>query len=127
MSVRSENPSTENTGKVTDSDFEVDTHQAATLADAGRDYLNRLRGGDMGSLPALLGLAVLFIVFNIAGGFFWITLFLLGGYFFGNIPIVQENFGLVVIGIIVVSVLPPIIEYLNHRRVAARTARAPEP
>ena len=68
-----------------------------------------------------------FIVFNIAGGFFWITLFLLGGYFFGNIPIVQENFGLVVIGIIVVSVLPPIIEYLNHRRVAARTARAPEP
>ena len=63
-----------------------------------------------------------FVVFNVAGGFLWITLFLLGGFFFGNIPIVQENFGLVVIGIIVVSILPPVIEYINHRRLAARRA-----
>ncbi len=67
-----------------------------------------------------------FVVFNVAGAFFWITLFLLGGYFFGNIPIVQDNFGLVVIAIIFVSVLPPIIEYVNHRRVSARAARASE-
>ncbi len=66
MSVRSENTSTEDPGRVTASDFEVDTRQAVTLADAGRDYLNRLRGGDMGSLPALLGLVVLFIVFSSA-------------------------------------------------------------
>jgi membrane-associated protein len=57
-----------------------------------------------------------FIIFNVGGAFLWITIFLLGGFFFGNIPVVQENFGLVVIGIIVVSVLPPLIEYINHRR-----------
>ena len=61
-----------------------------------------------------------FIIFNVGGAFLWITLFLLGGFFFGNIPVVQENFGLVVIGIIVVSVLPPLIEYINHRRRVTR-------
>ncbi len=43
--------------------FDQDTHQAATIGDSARDYLNRLRGGDMGSLPAILGLIFLFIVF----------------------------------------------------------------
>ncbi len=38
--------------------------QALTLGDSARDYLNRLRGGDMGSLPAILGLVVLFVVFS---------------------------------------------------------------
>lgn len=66
-----------------------------------------------------------FVAFNVAGGFIWITLFLFGGYFFGNIPVVEENFGLVVIAIIVVSLLPPVIEYFNHRRLKAR-ARAGE-
>ena len=61
-----------------------------------------------------------FVLFNVGGGFLWITIFLLGGFFFGNIPVVQENFGLVVIGIIVVSVLPPLIEYINHRRRVTR-------
>lgn len=49
---------------VADTDFAADTRQAATLGDAARDYVNRLRGGDMGSLPAILGLVVLFIVFT---------------------------------------------------------------
>ncbi len=44
--------------------FDNDSRQAATIRDSGRDYLNRLRGGDMGSLPAILGLVVLFIVFS---------------------------------------------------------------
>ena len=44
--------------------FDNDNRQAATILDSGRDYLNRLRGGDMGSLPAILGLVVLFIVFS---------------------------------------------------------------
>ena len=51
--------------RVADSDFADDSRQAATLRDAASDYLNRLRGGDMGSLPAILGLIVLFIVFTI--------------------------------------------------------------
>lgn len=44
--------------------FDNDNRQAATIGDAARDYLNRLRGGDMGSLPAILGLVVLFVVFS---------------------------------------------------------------
>ena len=44
--------------------FDNDNRQAATLGDAFHDYLNRLRGGDMGSLPAIFGLVVLFIVFT---------------------------------------------------------------
>ncbi|MDP2775582.1 MAG: ABC transporter permease [Nocardioides sp.] len=59
MTVGSDTPATAAT-----SDFETDTHQAATIADSARDYLNRLRGGDMGSLPAILGLVVLFVVFS---------------------------------------------------------------
>lgn len=49
---------------VADTDFAGDNRQAATLLDAGRDYLSRLRGGDMGSLPAIFGLVVLFLVFT---------------------------------------------------------------
>ena len=49
-----------------DSDFASDSRSAATLGDSVRDYLGRLKGGDVGSLPALLGLVVLFIVFGIA-------------------------------------------------------------
>ncbi|WP_182377484.1 ABC transporter permease [Nocardioides sp. WS12] len=49
-----------------ESDFTGDGHSAATLGDAAREYVNRLRGGDMGSLPALLGLAVLFTVFALS-------------------------------------------------------------
>jgi D-xylose transport system permease protein len=44
--------------------FDNDNVQAATIGDSARDYLNRLRGGDMGSLPAILGLVFLFIVFS---------------------------------------------------------------
>jgi len=47
-------------------DFAGDSRTSATVGDAVRDYLNRLRGGDMGSLPAMLGLAVLFTVFAIS-------------------------------------------------------------
>jgi membrane-associated protein len=47
-----------------------------------------------------------FAAYNVAGGFAWVTVFTWGGYLFGNVPVVKENFGLVTIGIVVVSVLP---------------------
>jgi len=50
--------------KASDSDFSIDSHQATTIGDSVRDYVNRIRGGDMGSLPAILGLVVLFVVFS---------------------------------------------------------------
>lgn len=52
--------------KLADADFAADTHNDETFLDAVRTYLRRVRGGDMGSLPAILGLIVLFIVFGIA-------------------------------------------------------------
>ncbi|HLC97942.1 MAG TPA: DedA family protein [Candidatus Nanoarchaeia archaeon] len=55
-----------------------------------------------------------FLLYNITGGMLWVSLFILAGYFFGNIPFVQENFGLFIIGIIVVSFLPMVIELGKH-------------
>ena len=45
------------------SGFDNDNRQAATIGDAARDYVNRLRGGDMGLLPAILGLVALLVIF----------------------------------------------------------------
>lgn len=49
-----------------DADFAADTRADQTFGDAVRGYLGRVRGGDMGSLPAVLGLIVLFVVFGLA-------------------------------------------------------------
>ncbi len=46
------------------SGFDSDNRQSASIGDSARDYVNRLRGGDMGSLPAILGLIFLFVVFS---------------------------------------------------------------
>jgi membrane-associated protein len=57
-----------------------------------------------------------FIVYNVAGGIAWVMLFIFGGYFFGNIPLVKQNFSLVIFAIIFISVLPGIIEFLRARK-----------
>lgn len=56
-----------------------------------------------------------FIKYNIIGGVIWVFGLTLLGYFFGNMPIVQENFETVVIGIIVISILPMVWEYVNSK------------
>ncbi len=56
-----------------------------------------------------------FISYNLIGGFLWVSLFLFMGNFFGNIPFVKANFEFVIIGIILVSVLPMLVEYLKAR------------
>ena len=45
-----------------------------------------------------------------------VSLFVLAGYFFGNIPVVRDNFSLVILAIIVISVVPVVSEFLRHRR-----------
>ncbi len=57
-----------------------------------------------------------FILFNIIGAFLWTSLFIFGGYFIGNIPLVKENFEIVIMLIIFISVLPMVFEYINSRR-----------
>jgi membrane-associated protein len=59
-----------------------------------------------------------FLAYNVVGGVLWILLFVLGGYFFGNIGVVRRNFTLVIMAIIVISILPGVIEFLRHRRQA---------
>jgi membrane-associated protein len=57
-----------------------------------------------------------FITYNVVGAVLWVGAFVLGGYFFGNIPTVRENFTLVILAIIAISVLPIAIEALRARR-----------
>ena len=57
-----------------------------------------------------------FITYNIAGGIAWVVILVLGGYFFGNIPLIKHNFSLVIVAIIFLSILPGIIEFLRHRK-----------
>jgi len=55
-----------------------------------------------------------FISYNIIGGITWPALFVFGGYYFGNISIVKENFTLVIIAIMSTSFIPPLIELLRN-------------
>lgn len=57
-----------------------------------------------------------FIAYNVVGAVLWVVLFVLGGYFFGNIPTVRDNFTLVILAIIVISVVPIVLEALRARR-----------
>jgi len=59
-----------------------------------------------------------FQVYNLLGGFAWVTLFLWGGYLFGNIPLVKQNFGLVTLLIIVISLVPAAAGLLRRRPVS---------
>lgn len=57
-----------------------------------------------------------FIFYNVSGGIAWIALFATAGYYFGNMQLVRENFTLVILAIIFVSILPGIIEFLRQHR-----------
>jgi membrane-associated protein len=56
-----------------------------------------------------------FITYNLWGGFLWTALFVFMGFFFGNIPIVRENFEVVILAIIFISVMPMVVEYIRSR------------
>jgi membrane-associated protein len=66
-----------------------------------------------------------FAAFNVVGGVAWVSSFLLGGYYFGNIPVVKRNFHFVIVAIIIVSVMPGMIEYLRSRRARPAPSTAP--
>jgi len=68
--------------------------------------------------PFLAGIGYMtywrFISYNVIGGIAWVGIFVLAGYFFSDIPLVQNNFSLVILAIIFVSVLPGIIGFLRE-------------
>jgi len=57
-----------------------------------------------------------FLSYNVLGGITWVLLFTLGGYFFGNLPLIKSNFEFVIVAIILISVLPAVWEAWKARR-----------
>lgn len=69
--------------------------------------------------PFVAGIAgmsyTIFGKYNVFGALLWISLFLIGGYFFGQIPFVEQNFSLVVLVVILFSFIPALIEIWNKK------------
>ncbi len=64
-----------------------------------------------------------FALYNVIGGIFWVPIFIYMGYFLGNLPIIKQNFSLMIVAIIIISFIPAIIEYFKHRRERKETAK----
>ena len=63
-----------------------------------------------------------FLAYNVLGGIAWVFVCVFAGYFFGNLPIVKNNFSLAIIAIVLLSIMPAVIEYVRHRRAQASAA-----
>lgn len=76
--------------------------------------------------PFLAGVGTMsyakFAMYNVTGAIAWVGLFSYGGYMFGATPLVQKNFKLVIIAIIIVSILPGVFEVLRARKEARSAA-----
>ena len=57
-----------------------------------------------------------FLLYNVTGGIAWISIFLTAGYYFGNIPFVKDNFSLVILAIIILSLIPAVREFFRQRK-----------
>jgi membrane-associated protein len=71
-------------------------------------------------VPFVAGVAEMpyasFTFYNVTGGVAWVAVCLGAGFLFGNVPIVKDNFSLVAIGIVIVSLLPMLVEFVRYRR-----------
>ena len=68
-----------------------------------------------------------FAFYNVLGGALWVVICVGAGYMFGAIPIVKENFELVVVGIVAVSVLPMVVEVVRQRQAERQKSKSPQP
>jgi len=57
-----------------------------------------------------------FLTYNVVGAILWVALLVLAGFFFGNIPVVRENFTIVILAIVAISVMPIAVEAVRGRR-----------
>jgi membrane-associated protein len=75
-------------------------------------------------VPFVAGVAEMsypaFALYNATGGLAWVGICVGAGYLFGNVPVVRDNFSLVAIGIVFVSLMPMLVEYLRYRGTPAR-------
>jgi membrane-associated protein len=78
-------------------------------------------------VPFVAGVAEMtypaFALYNVIGALAWVGVCVGAGYLFGNVPVIKDNFSLVAIGIVIVSVLPMVFEYLRYRRDSRPPAR----
>jgi len=65
-----------------------------------------------------------FLAYDVVGGILWVGVCVLAGFFFGNLPFVKQNFSLVIVAIVLISVMPALVEYLRQRALAKRGAAA---
>jgi membrane-associated protein len=76
--------------------------------------------------PFLAGVGTMsyakFAFYNVTGAFVWVTSFTYAGFFFGSTPLVQKNFKLVILAIIIISIMPGVIEVLKARKEARSNA-----
>ena len=56
-----------------------------------------------------------FLAYNMIGGLLWVALFVLGGFFFGNIPVIKSNFSAAILAIIILSFIPMAVEIWKHK------------
>jgi membrane-associated protein len=77
--------------------------------------------------PFLAGIGTMsyarFALYNVTGGVLWVVLLCLSGYYFSELPLVKENFSLVILAIIIISIMPALIEVVRARREAAAPGR----
>ena len=57
-----------------------------------------------------------FILYNVVGGISWVAIFTFGGFYFGNLPFVRDNFEIVIFTIIFISFIPPVLEFFKARK-----------
>jgi len=62
-----------------------------------------------------------FALYNVAGGVLWVGICLAAGYLFGNVPVVKNNFSLAALGIVAVSMIPMLVEWMKHKRKGQRS------
>ena len=75
-------------------------------------------------VPFVAGVAemsyAVFALYNVTGAIAWVGICIGAGYLFGNVPVVKNNFSFVALGIVVVSLLPMIVEFVKYRGARAR-------
>jgi membrane-associated protein len=64
-----------------------------------------------------------FLFFNVFGGVLWVLLFVLAGYWFGNIPVIKKNFSLVIIALVLIPGIPSLVEFIRIQ-LARRKAKS---
>jgi membrane-associated protein len=66
-----------------------------------------------------------FLFFNVFGGVIWVLLFVLAGYWFGNIPVIKKNFSLVIIALVLIPGIPSLVEFIRIQLARRKAKSAP--